>query len=426
VAFLIQNAPAADATYGATGSGITARGVTNGGLGYAGIPNSLAIEFDTYANTWDPTLHGNNHVAVQSCGPNTNGPVHTAGIYTIGTNNNVTKCLVNSGLDNSATLPTLGVTCGPSSCVDGAVHTVVIEYTQVGNVWTLLVYIDQPLIPTTHTPCPNASVGGCTKAAVAAINIPYNIDWNVNSVNGLKLATDPASGNYGFAWVGFSGSQTNQPQQQDILAWEFTPHTSTSVTQTLQGCAAPNTNCIPPVNDFNFGAHDTKVTEYQGYYNATGIQMTVIATPWPRSVFHQQRLMGTNFSGEQCIAYLGAGTNTCIVYSVICEDAVGNPIACPTSPPNLCPGNGSSNPYCLQFQTSYYTTDPVNAGNADYLKADPPLSNSNCWASFYLSYLPQVFDSRTTGTGPTGSDQVATFKIGAQPPPQPPPPQCGP
>ena len=39
------------------------------------ISNSLAIEFDTYQNGWDPDA---NHVAVQSCGTGPNSQVHTA------------------------------------------------------------------------------------------------------------------------------------------------------------------------------------------------------------------------------------------------------------------------------------------------------------------------------------------------------------
>ena len=44
-----------------------------------GIPNSLAIEFDTYQNGWDPqAVNGNvSHVAIQSCGTGPNTSHHT-------------------------------------------------------------------------------------------------------------------------------------------------------------------------------------------------------------------------------------------------------------------------------------------------------------------------------------------------------------
>ena len=83
IAFVIQNAPVVGEGSSSTG-GLHAIGFTggNGGaLGYGdrdangnpstgeGIPNSIAIEFDSYQNGgWDNDAH---HVAVQSCG---NGP----------------------------------------------------------------------------------------------------------------------------------------------------------------------------------------------------------------------------------------------------------------------------------------------------------------------------------------------------------------
>ena len=60
LAFLVQN------------SGLSALGVGGGSLGYAGIANSLAVEFDTYLNTENDDPN-NNHIGIQSCGtaPNT-------------------------------------------------------------------------------------------------------------------------------------------------------------------------------------------------------------------------------------------------------------------------------------------------------------------------------------------------------------------
>ena len=101
LAFVVQNSSA------------TAIGTGFGGLGYAGISNSLAIELDTFKDAWDPNA---NHVAVQSCGTQPNSPVHTAG-----------NCLVGSGI--STNVPHLGVTCGTSTCANGVPHEVVIEYT---------------------------------------------------------------------------------------------------------------------------------------------------------------------------------------------------------------------------------------------------------------------------------------------------------
>ncbi|MGC1160811.1 MAG: L-type lectin-domain containing protein, partial [Candidatus Sulfotelmatobacter sp.] len=81
IAFVIQNSTSKLNAIGFTGG-------NGGAIGYGdddnnlnpstgeGIPNSLAIEFDTYQNGWDPASNGNgsdSHVAIQSCGsgPNT-------------------------------------------------------------------------------------------------------------------------------------------------------------------------------------------------------------------------------------------------------------------------------------------------------------------------------------------------------------------
>ncbi len=61
-AFVIQN------------SSLSALGSGGGGIGYDGIPNSLAIEFDTYLNGFDLDA---NHIAVQSNGTSANSSNHT-------------------------------------------------------------------------------------------------------------------------------------------------------------------------------------------------------------------------------------------------------------------------------------------------------------------------------------------------------------
>ena len=396
LAFAIQNGKT-DPSYGAAGAGLTARGVSNGGIGYTGILNSLAIEFDTTANAWDPTVNGSNHVAVQGCGTKTNGPVHVPGPFTIYKNNNVTSCLVNSGLNNSNSLPHLGVTCSGGSCADGAVHDVVVEYSPVKGVFTLMVWVDPPYIPGTHTPLPGTT---------PAINIAYNIDATQNPATGLNLALD-SNGNKTSAWVGFTGSQTSEPQQEDIIAWEFTPHTPISITQTIQpGCRFTDPTC--KATTFAYGDHVMKVYYFPGFTNPNGLTMTVTATTISRSQFYQKRLLGTPFINEQCVTYLGTGGN-CIVYSVKCSGGNIGPDGCPTSLPQTC--NTPSDPGCIVFNTSYYSADPVNANNADFLSADP--IGSNQWQSIFLEFLPNYLDSGTLGGKGTGSDFVATFCVGA-------------
>ena len=402
LAFVIQNAAKADASYGAVGAGITARGVGNGGLGYTGIPNSLAIEFDTAVNAWDNSSA--NHIAVQGCGTQTNGPVHTTGVFTIGSNHSVTSCLVGTGVNYSPN-PHLGVTCGSSGpCADGMTHEVVIEYTPpasgTGN-GTLVVWIDPTFMNGTHTP---------TSTSTKAINIPYNIINSTNNPQGISLAGGTS------AWVGFTASQTSTPQAHDILAWEFTPHTATQVTQV-----------IPPGGteaDYTFGGHHMGLNYFSGFVNngckaidtdpTNPCQMTVVATPVPRNVFYKTRLLaqtGRPFGNEQCVVYLQTGGN-CIVYSVTCAYQ-NNPtvtVPCPISP-NQCPNADPT--LCIAFNTSFYTSDPITVQNADYLKTDP--IGSNNWFSIFVSYDPNVLDGKTSGTGGSASDFVATFALGARP-----------
>jgi Bacterial lectin len=392
-AFVVQNAASTDPTYGATGSGNTARGAGSGGLGYAGIRNSLAVEFDTANNAWDPS--SSNHVAVQSCGTGTNGPVHIAGTFTIGTNHNVTSCLVaptpttgfTAGINTS--IPHLGVTCTSGPCANGQTHEVVIEYTpgpQPNANGTLKVWIDPQFIPTTHTP---------VSTAVPAINIPYNIDHTYSST-GISLASG------GSAYVGFTGSQTTIPEATDIMAWEFTPHTQSEVAQQIPPGGTPA--------DYPFGGHDTIVTYFPGFVNdpTDPYIMTVTATPISRSLFHTTRLAGTLFDKEQCIVYLGTGGTggNCIVYTITCQ-RTSNPNQNVTCPASANPCDAGNQTGCIQFSTSFYTSDPVTPTNADYLKTDP--IGSNNWVSIFLSYDPNAYDGRTAGQGGTTSDFVATY-----------------
>src|SRR5579871_5830577 len=127
--FILQNSNRTDTTQGAIGEGLTAMGAGMGGLGYSGLNNSLAVEFDILGNDWDPN---GNHIAVQTCGGNParfNTAVHDSGVYTIGDNHNVTSCLLSPTAINTNLGSSLGPVCNGESCSDGPVHQVVIEYT---------------------------------------------------------------------------------------------------------------------------------------------------------------------------------------------------------------------------------------------------------------------------------------------------------
>jgi len=56
------------------GAGPYSLGGNGGGLGYSGLTETLAIEFDVFKNSFDPDCH---HVAIQSCGNAANSADHT-------------------------------------------------------------------------------------------------------------------------------------------------------------------------------------------------------------------------------------------------------------------------------------------------------------------------------------------------------------
>ncbi len=144
-AFVIQNS-SADAIGGGGGT-----------LGYSGIYNSLALEFDTYDNnepgTDDPS---DNHLSV-----------HTGGTGR-----------------NSTSLPPLGVTNDIPNLSEGEVHTVTVKYIP----GTLQIFMDDLSTP--------------------VLTVPVDL--------GTTLDLDS-----GKAWVGFAAATAGAWENHDILNWTF-------------------------------------------------------------------------------------------------------------------------------------------------------------------------------------------------------------
>jgi len=149
-AFVIQNA------------GPNALGAPGGCIGYAGISNSLAVEFDT----WDNDASG--HRFVRDVGEN------HIGVHTMGTE-------ANSEWESYS----LGVTPNVPEMTDGDTHTVKIEYVP-GN---LAVYMDD------------------MEAPILAVQI------FLDEVLELDKGT---------AWVGFTSATWDAFENHDILNWAFT------------------------------------------------------------------------------------------------------------------------------------------------------------------------------------------------------------
>jgi hypothetical protein len=136
-----------------------------GALDYYGLPNSLAVEFDTWQNGpyADPNA---NHIAVQSCGVSPNTPDHSAG------------CALGMRIDPGITL------------ADGAAHTVDIRYIP----GTLGVLLDGTSIMT----------------------VPLQIDTKLSLPDGQ-------------AWVAMAAATGGSSERAELLTWSFQtgPNTNT-------------------------------------------------------------------------------------------------------------------------------------------------------------------------------------------------------
>jgi hypothetical protein len=162
-AFVIQGGPNGNMTLGSTGAGAY--------IGYFGIPNSIAIEFDTFYNQdfGDPSTTGTSdaHVGIQSLGASANTSSHNAPGANLG---------------------------GPTlyNFADGGQHTATITYDGAS---TLSVYLD------------------------GAANPLVTCTLQLNQVNQTLSQFLGLSG--GTAYIGFTGA-TGSAQEADILGSTWT------------------------------------------------------------------------------------------------------------------------------------------------------------------------------------------------------------
>jgi len=364
LAFVIQNAQGGTNTdpstgCGETGSGPTALGGGGGCLGYSGIDNSLALEFDTFYNSpWDPqdlaggSYYNDNHISLQDCGAGqTNSSAHYSSDSGPG-------CEVMLAGSDDATVPTLisnpnssavaGTAPTPVTLADGNVHQVVVVYNGPNDMPAnyLYVYLDPAFEPGTVTP-----VSGSTPLFSGS----YDITQALNLLNS-GTANDSA-------YVGFTSATGAAFETHELLAWTFTPHTPVTQQQPLQPAGSTTYTTFP------FGTHTYGVQYPANGPATTNVSMTVTATTVSPTLF-SQLIAGTPFQGSACQVYDDTGYN-CVIYSVSCYVTGSNPqqiVACPavTSVPNCVGDNAAS---CINVKTVFNTdTTPISPG---YLQGDP-------------------------------------------------------
>jgi len=228
LAFVIQNAAGGagmDPLSGciATGSGLNALGFGGGCLGYGGIDNSLAIEADTFLDSYDPIdfpgLYDDSHIAIQSCGA---GLANSTAHYASNSASPLvpTNCLALLGDTYAiASYPSNSQGSGQVTLADGNTHQVVIVYNgpKDSPANTIYVYLDPAFEPGTHTP-----VAGSTPILTGAFNIAQYVNLNNGTAN-----------------IGFTAATGGSTQQNELLGFTFTPHGSGNANVCPSGATSP-------------------------------------------------------------------------------------------------------------------------------------------------------------------------------------------
>jgi Bacterial lectin len=291
-AFVIQNSSPG------VNSGVNAIGPEGCGIGFGtsltgcvppygpqtGIPNSLAIEFNTFQN-YDVDPSGSD-VAIQSCGINPNGvdSIDFSGPCGIAVND-LTQ-LVNP----ITQLPS------PINLADGNVHSVTVTYS-----------------PSTATNCGPTQTTNCSSIDVLLDNVDLFPGGSV-LVNLSTLLTLSS----GDAWVGFTASTYAAEENQDILSWTFMPGSQSAVLTP----GVPATLTFP---------NQSGTPEYT--YNATLLAPygtpEITVQPFLMTQAACDQLVDVDFWPARCFVYQNAensGTNASVVFA----------LTCPNSPNGVC------------------------------------------------------------------------------------------
>jgi hypothetical protein len=335
LAFVIQNSPAGTAAIGPGGGGI-GYGDVDGSTG--GIPNSLAVEFDTYPyNTGDPS--GLQHVAVQSCGtaPNNTDETSSCGL----------------GFNSSLSV----------NLSDGNPHTVKIDYT--------------PPAPGCGEICPGNGTLQVTLDSYALFTGPGISVPELSSFLGL---------NNGSAWVGFTGATGALVENGDILSWTFSPaqisQTQTQVFTSPQASFDLSTETgAPTIHTIDYSKSGT---------DPTGTTMQVTYRSISQDQFNQL-VLGTFAQGSSCMQQqISPGTFSCAVTIDLCQSKTDPTMFAGTN----CPQSSSAASSTIGLTMKYFTNafgDPTTVPAPGYLAATDDALNCGTDLSNSCRKLHNIF-----------------------------------
>jgi hypothetical protein len=365
-AFVIQNSSLS--ALGSGGCGIGFGGSSSGCGTSGGIPNSVAIEFNTYPNGAGVDPSGDD-VTIQNCGG-------------IGANSVDLRCSLKY---NDLT--------GKINLADGSVHVAAITYT-----------------PSSLSTCGVTGTQTCSTLDVVLDGVdlfPGGVLFDITTI-GLSASS---------AYVGFTAGTGGGNDDQDILSWTFTPQGQSQTGTVAPGQTTPTVFNInggfvegSPTSGYTFTAQETDTTQQ--------LQMVVTAIPVSQQACDALVQANQKFKTAECFVYQnggGQGKDTAVLFEVTCP------------PAGSCGSTG--NPFDAELGTNFnfFCTADVPSENVPLQCGVPPLPFSFGFPNLTsVSSLPSVGFLKGEGPDavhpctpdPNGatplfqSNQIDTFALG--------------